>query len=117
MADQPKDQFEAFERALRIERRPHYRLRLYVAGATSHSIKAISNLKQICREHLQGRYQLEVIDIYQKPEMAGRDQVVAMPTLIKALPEPVRRFVGDLSDTERVLVGLDLIENNQESDP
>lgn len=85
-----------------------YVLRLYVAGATPKSIRAIENIKSICEEHLKGRYDLEVIDIYQQPMLAKGDQIIAVPTLIKKLPMPLRSFIGDLSATERILVGLDL---------
>jgi circadian clock protein KaiB len=85
-----------------------YVLRLYIAGMTPRSTLAVQNLRKICEEHLQGRYTLEVIDIYQQPLLAEGDQVMAVPTLIRKLPEPIRRFVGDMSDTQRLLVGLDL---------
>jgi circadian clock protein KaiB len=85
-----------------------YILRLYVAGVTPNSVRAIANLKRICEEHLQGHYSLEVIDLYQQPELAEGDQIVAAPTLIKQLPLPLRRIIGDMSNSERVLVGLDL---------
>ena len=83
-------------------------LRLYVAGQTPKSITAFINLKKICEEHLQGRYELEVIDLYQQPQLAAGEQIIAAPTLIKKLPLPLRRIIGDMSRTERVLVGLDL---------
>ncbi len=83
-------------------------LRLYVAGLMPKSTFAIANLKKICEENLHGRYELEVIDLYQQPQLAQGDQIVAVPTLIKQLPAPLRRVIGDMSDTERVLVGLDL---------
>ena len=83
-------------------------LKLYVAGQSPKSIKAIANLKKICEENLQGLYELEVIDLYQHPHLAQGDQIVAVPTLIRKLPEPLKRIIGDLSDTERVLVGLDI---------
>lgn len=86
----------------------HYVLRLYVAGHTPKSLSAISNLKRICEEYLSERYELEVIDLYQRPELAEGDQIIAVPTLVKKLPEPLRRVIGDLSNTEKVLVGLDL---------
>lgn len=86
----------------------HYVLRLYVAGLMPKSTLAIANMKRICEENLQGQYELEVIDLYQQPQLAQGDQIVAVPTLIKKLPAPLRRIVGDMSDTERVLVGLDL---------
>lgn len=83
-------------------------LRLYVAGQTPRSVLAFANLRQICEEYLAGRYQIEVIDLQAHPELAREDQILAIPTLVRALPEPVRRIIGDLSQTERVLVGLDL---------
>jgi circadian clock protein KaiB len=86
----------------------HWVLRLYVAGLTPRSVQAIANLRAICDEHLAGRYEMEVVDIYQNPQATRDEQVVAAPTLVKSLPPPVRRIVGDLSDSERVLVGLDL---------
>jgi circadian clock protein KaiB len=87
----------------------HYVLRLFVTGTTPRSARAIQNIRAICNEQLQGRYELEVVDIYQHPERAKPEQIVVAPTLIKSLPAPVRRLVGDLSNEERVLVGLDLI--------
>jgi circadian clock protein KaiB len=86
-----------------------YHLRLFVAGTTAHSLRAIENLRRICAEHLHGRVDLEVIDIYQQPELAGQHQVVAVPTLIRHLPLPLRRIIGDLSEEGRVLNGLDLL--------
>jgi circadian clock protein KaiB len=83
-------------------------LRLYVAGVTPNSVRAIANLKRICEEYLQGHYTLEVIDLYQQPELAEGEQIIAAPTLIKQLPLPLRRVIGDMSNQERVLVGLDL---------
>ena len=83
-------------------------LRLYIAGQTPKSIKAFANLKKICEEHLTGRYRIEVIDLIQNPQLAAGDQILAVPTLVRRLPEPVRRIIGDLSHTERVLVGLDV---------
>jgi circadian clock protein KaiB len=85
-----------------------YVLRLYVAGTTPNSVRAIENIKRICEEFLKGRYVLEVIDIYQQPVLAKGDQIIAVPTLIKKLPQPLRKFIGDMSATERILVGLDL---------
>ena len=87
---------------------PQYVLRLYVTGMTPRSVLAIRNLKKICEEHLHGRYRLEVIDIYQQPTLARGEQIVAVPTLIKKLPTPLRRFVGDMSDLDKVLLGLDV---------
>jgi circadian clock protein KaiB len=83
-------------------------LRLYVAGQTPKSLTAFANLKQICEEHLAGRYRIEVIDLLKNPTLAKGDQILALPTLVRKLPEPVRKIIGDLSNTERVLVGLDL---------
>ena len=83
-------------------------LRLYVAGQTPNSVRAIENIKRICEEFLKGCYDLEVIDIYQQPVLAKGDQIIAVPTLIKKLPPPLRKFIGDMSATERILVGLDL---------
>jgi circadian clock protein KaiB len=85
-----------------------YVLRLYVTGSTSKSMRAIANLREICETHLKNRYDLEVIDLYQQPALAEGEQILAAPTLIKQLPAPLRRMIGDMSDTERVLVGLDL---------
>ena len=86
----------------------NYILRLYVTGMTPQSVRATGNVKKICEEHLQGRYELEVIDLYQQPQLAAGEQILAAPTLIKKLPLPLRRIIGDMSRTERVLVGLDL---------
>ena len=82
-------------------------LRLYVAGQTPKSLTAFANLKRICEEHLSGRYQIEVIDLTKQPQLAQNDQIVALPTLVRKLPEPVKRVIGDLSNVERVLVGMD----------
>jgi len=83
-------------------------LRLYVAGQTPKSLTAFANLKRICEEHLEGRYSIEVIDLLKNPQLADDDQILALPTLVRKLPEPIRKIIGDLSNTERVLVGLDL---------
>jgi circadian clock protein KaiB len=83
-------------------------LRLYIAGLTPRSTKAIQNIRKICEEHLEGRYDLQVVDIYQQPVLAEGEQIIAAPTLIKLLPLPLRRFIGDMSNTERILVGMDL---------
>jgi circadian clock protein KaiB len=83
-------------------------LRLYVAGQTPRSITAFANLKRICEEYLAGRYQIEVIDLIQNPQLARGDQIFAVPTLVRRLPEPVRKIIGDLSNSDRVLVGLDI---------
>lgn len=86
-----------------------YILRLYVAGQTPKCLTAFANLKKICEEHLAGQYQIEVIDLLVNPHLAAGDQILAIPTLVRKLPEPVRRIIGDLSNTERVLIGLDLL--------
>ena len=96
------------EAGLREAESKHYVLRLYVAGQTPKSVLAITNIKRICEEELQRQYDLEVIDLYQQPQLAQGEQIIAVPTLIKKLPLPLRRIIGDMSDTERVLVGLDL---------
>ena len=83
-------------------------LRLFVTGTTPRSTRAIANLRQVCEQHLPGRYELEVVDVYQQPELASRERLVAVPTLVKRLPLPLRRLVGDLSNRQRVLAGLDL---------
>jgi circadian clock protein KaiB len=85
-----------------------WKLRLYVAGQTPKSIRAFANLKVLCEEHLKGRYQIEVIDLLENPHMARGNQIVALPTLVVKLPQPVRQIIGDLSNTDRVLVGLAL---------
>ena len=85
-----------------------YQLRLFITGSTPRSTRALENMKRICAEDLAGRYRLEVIDVYQDPEATREYQVIATPTLVKILPEPLRRIIGDLSDKERVLAGLDL---------
>ena len=85
-----------------------YTLRLYITGSSPKSVRALTNLRRICEEHLKGRYDLQVVDIYQQPVLAAGEQVVAAPTLIKKLPVPLRRLIGDMSDTDQVLFGLDL---------
>ncbi|WAK00829.1 circadian clock KaiB family protein [Methylobacter sp. YRD-M1] len=85
-----------------------WRLKLYVAGQTPKSLAAFANLNRICEEYLKGRYSVEVIDLLEKPQLAAGDQILAIPTLVRKLPEPVRKIIGDLSNTERVLAGLDL---------
>lgn len=85
-----------------------WELRLYVAGQTPKSLKAFANLKKICEEHLEGKYRIEVIDLLENPQLAKGDQILAIPTLVRKLPEPVKQIIGDLSNTEKVLVGLDL---------
>jgi circadian clock protein KaiB len=103
-----RDRVEIFEEALKGLGEKKYVLRLYVAGATPRSTEAIFNIKKICEEHLKGRYELEVIDIYQQPVLAKGEQIIAAPTLVKKLPPPLRKFIGSMADVERILVGLDL---------
>jgi circadian clock protein KaiB len=92
-------------------REQFFDLRLYVAGQTPKSLAALTNLKKICSNHLAGQYRLSVIDLLQTPQLAQGDQILAIPTLVRKLPQPIRKVIGDLSDTERVLVGLDVREN------
>ena len=112
LKNQLRSTTEKFEEALnrKRERRAEYILRLYVTGSTPHSLRAISNLKRLCEEHLPGAYDLQVVDIYKNPDAARDAQIIAAPTLIKRLPAPLRRFVGDLSNTEKLLIGLDIRE-------
>jgi circadian clock protein KaiB len=86
----------------------NFALRLYVAGQTPKAVRAFSNLRKICEEHLQGRYSIEVIDLVENPQLGRGDQILALPTLVRRLPTPIKKIIGDLSNTERVLVGLDL---------
>ena len=86
-----------------------YILRLYVAGQTPKSMTAFANLKKICEEYLEGRYQIQVVDLLKDPQLASGDQILAIPTLVRRLPKPIRKIIGDLSNTERVLIGLDLV--------
>ena len=94
----------------RARRRPpeRYVLRLYVTGSTARSTRAIANVRRICEDYLKNRYDLEIIDIYQQPMLAKGDQIIAAPTLVKSLPAPLRKLIGDMSDKERVLMGLDV---------
>lgn len=88
--------------------KPEWQLRLYVAGATAKSVAALANLRRMCEEHLAGRYDIEVIDLLVNPKLAAGDQILAVPTLVRKFPEPIRKIIGDLSNEERVLVGLDI---------
>lgn len=106
--DQSENRLEIFEEAIKGSSKKRYTLRLYIAGTSPRSTRAINNIKNICEEHLKGRCQLEVIDIYQQPTLAEGEQIIAAPTLVKKLPPPLRKFIGDLADTEKILVGLDL---------
>ena len=92
-----------------------WQLRLYVAGKTPKSIIALANLQKLCEEHLAGKYEIEVIDLMENPQLARGDQIVAIPTLVRKLPEPIRKIIGDLSDTKRVLAGLQLRPRSLES--
>lgn len=89
---------------------PSWDLRLYIAGKTPRAVKAFENLRRLCEEHMAGRYRIEIVDLLETPKLARGDQIVAVPTLVRKLPPPVKKIIGDLSDTERVLVGLDIRE-------
>jgi circadian clock protein KaiB len=108
MKSKPGKGTAALERAAARQSAQTYVLRLYISGMTPRSTQAIQNIRKVCDEHLHGRYNLEVIDIYQQPILAEGEQIIAAPTLIKQLPLPLRRFIGNMSDTERILVGMDL---------
>ena len=109
---------EAFEEALKVKalKGAKYILRLYVSGSSGRSLRAIHNLKKLCEEHLPNDYDLEVIDIYENPRAAREEQIIAAPTLVKKLPTPLRKFVGDLSNTQKILVGLDIYERRDNTD-
>jgi circadian clock protein KaiB len=110
MASNERDDLHAtFERAASASPADRYVLRLYVTGMTPRSARAVKNLQAICDQYLAGRYDLEVIDIYQQPVLTRGEQIIAAPTLIKKLPLPMRRIIGDMSNRDRVLVGLDLV--------
>ena len=100
--------FSALDKALERKSAEQYLLRLYISGITPKSTRAVERVKRICEEHLKGRCDLEVIDIYQQPALAKGEQIIAAPTLIKKLPLPLRRIIGDMSNEDRVLIGLDL---------
>lgn len=102
-----------FEKTMQATGTEKYVLRLYVTGMTPKSIDAIENIKKICEENLQGRYELEIIDIYQQPEYAKKEEIIAAPTLIKKLPLPLRKFIGDMSNKDKILVGLNLIPKKE----
>ena len=103
-----EDDMEAFELALQDRNLEHYSLKLYVSGMSPKSQRAIDNARKICEEHLHGRFDLEIIDIYQQPIFAKEGQIIAAPTLVKELPKPLRKFIGDLSKTDQILAGLNL---------
>ena len=105
----PRSLRDTFERAAQAAPSERYVLRLYVTGMTTRSARAVKNLQAICNEYLEGRYDLEVIDIYQQPVLTKGEQIIAAPTLIKKLPLPMRRIIGDMSNRDRVLLGLDLV--------
>jgi len=109
---------EVFEEALkeRALKRAKYILRLYVTGSTGRSLRAVQNLKKLCEEYLSDDYDLEVIDIYKDPAAAREAQIIAAPTLVKKLPQPIRRLVGDLSNTQKVLIGLDIYKRQDLKD-
>lgn len=92
-----------------------WRLRLYVAGQTPKSIAALANLKRLCEEHLAGRYRIEIVDLQKQPHLARRDEIVVIPTLVRQLPQPIRKIIGDLSNQPKVLVGLDVIPGEPEA--
>jgi circadian clock protein KaiB len=107
-APKPDDEAAKLARTGEAAASSKYLLKLYITGATPKSVRAIENVKRVCEEHLKGRYRLEVVDIYQQPEKARSEDVLAAPTLIKQLPLPLRRLIGDMANTDRILVGLDL---------
>jgi circadian clock protein KaiB len=98
----------ASARATKTAAKPAWELRLYVAGKTARSVKALANLERICEQHLKGRYCIEVVDLLESPQLARGDQILALPTLVRRLPTPMKKIIGDLSNEERVLIGLDL---------
>lgn len=104
----PSEKTAEYERLLEESKTAKYLLRLYVSGTTPRSLQAIESVRAICDEHLSDRYEIEVIDVYQKPELAVGRQILAAPTLVKELPPPLRKLIGDLTDVERVLKGLDI---------
>lgn len=115
MEEEPFDSYEEFEKALAEEKNTQYVLRLFIAGNSAKSAEAIDKIREICEKNLKGRYSLEVVDIYQQPDIARGEQIIAAPTLIKSLPLPLRRIIGNLSSEERILVGLNLTPTNVDS--
>jgi len=105
---EPRIDTAEYERLSERRKRERYVLRLYVTGMTPRSTAALTTIKELCEQHLNGRYELEVVDIYQHPQLASEEQIVAVPTLVKQLPSPLRKLIGNLSDRERVIYGLDL---------
>ena len=108
IAQKTKSTLDEFEKAAAEADKQRYVLRLYVAGVTPKSRAATDNVKRLCEEHLKGRYELDVIDMYQQPKLAKGEQIIAVPTLIKKLPVPLRKLIGDMSNEEKFLVGMDL---------
>ena len=108
------DATEAFELLLEKTAEDFYVLRLYVSGMSPNSQRAIENVREICAQHLEGRCKLEIIDIYQQPRLAQNGQIIAAPTLVKELPLPLRRFIGDMSKKERILIGLNIRNQDKE---
>ncbi|MEO7162180.1 MAG: circadian clock KaiB family protein [Bdellovibrionia bacterium] len=106
-----KESAEKYEECIEKANQQRFLLRLYITGMTPQSLRAIKNIKKVCEERLTSRYDLEVIDIYQSPKLAKEEQIVAAPTLVRILPQPLKRMIGDLSDEERVLLGLELLKN------
>ena len=113
-----RDATDLLEEALKAQtlQRAKYILRLYVTGSSGRSLQAIHNLKKMCEEHLPDGYDLEVIDIYKNPAAAREEQIIAVPTLVKKLPQPIRKFVGDLSNTKKILIGLDIYNRHDLND-
>ncbi len=110
------DSTEEFEKSLRSSAKEPYLLRLYVSGMTVKSMNAVENVKRVCEETIPGRYELEVVDIRQHPEAARKAEIVASPTLVKSLPLPLRKLIGDMSKTERLLLGLDVVPKEKKTD-
>ncbi len=113
MDNQPKDAFDKFEKALEDSKKAKRVLRLYIAGNSERSRQAIASIRDVCESRLKDQYELEVIDIYQQPDLARGQQIIAAPTLIKILTPPLRRMIGDLSQKDRILVGLDLVPSDE----
>lgn len=111
------DALADLDAALDTSEAQRWQLRLYVAGQTPKCLTAFANLKKICEEHLQNQYSIEIIDLLEQPQLARGDQILAIPTLVRRLPEPVKKIIGDLSNTERVLVGLDLRQRRPTKEP
>lgn len=114
MTKKKGETLKEYEKSIQKRKSASYLLRLYITGTTPRSIRAVENVKRICEEHLKGRYELEVIDVYQQPALAEGEQIIAAPTLVKKLPHPLRKLIGDMSNTEKVLLGLDLRPKKQE---